>query len=282
MKNMKKLLTITLVALFAGSASAQENELKNFRFGLKVTPSVNWLKPEGKIIGKNGAVVKFGGGLITEFRLAKVASIQTGIQIDLDGGRVKYNNGGYNTPGANTVSYYYSNPDDNIVEYTSVSPSDSTGTYTHYQLNERTYKMTYITIPLMLKLKTKEIGTMTYFGQFGINSSFRWKAKANDELTVLKGTATGATESKSNIDITKDVSFYTAALNFGAGAEMNLSGSTSLLIGLNYNLGFTNAVKNNSDYLQKRTNTTSTTATFGPMPQSLKSNAIVLTVGVLF
>ena len=62
---------------------------------------------------------------------------------------------------------------------------------------------------------------------------------------------------------------------------MNLSGSTSLLIGLNYNLGFTNVVKKDSEYLQKRTNTGGV-STYGPLPQTIKSNAIVLTVGVLF
>jgi hypothetical protein len=284
MKNMKKLLTLSLIAFFAGSVSAQdENELKNFRFGLKLSPSVNWYKPDGKIMSKNGAGVKFGGGLILEFRLAKVASIQTGLQIDLDGGKIKYNNGGYTTPGANTVSYYYSNADDKIVEYSSVPTAATPSAYTHYQLNERKFKVSYITIPLSLKLKTKEIGMMTYFGQFGVNNSFRWKAKADDKLSVLDAANFGALESKSNIDITKDVSFYTAALNFGAGAEMNLSGSTSLLIALNYNLGFTNVVKGDSDYLQKRTNDASTgNPSFGPMPQTIKTNAVVLTVGVLF
>ena len=77
MKNMKKILTITALALIANVGLAQENEIKNFRFGLVVDPSVNWLKPEGKIIAKNGAGVKFGGGIILEFRLAKVASFQT-------------------------------------------------------------------------------------------------------------------------------------------------------------------------------------------------------------
>lgn len=154
MKNMKKILTITALALIANVTLAQENEMKNFRFGLKVTPSVNWYKPDGKLISGNGAGMKFGGGLILEFRLAKVASFQTGLQIDMDGGKVKYNNGG-TAANASTMSYYYNIADDEIQEYNS-APSDSASVYTynlsntHYQLNERQYKATYITIPLML------------------------------------------------------------------------------------------------------------------------------------
>lgn len=298
MKNMKKILTITALALFAQVALAQENEIKNFRFGLVIDPSVNWLKPEGKIIGKNGAGVKFGGGVILEFRLAKVASLQTGIRIHGEGGKVKYNNDALQNPNSNIVSYFYTTADDVIAAYQAADSStafysvNSTKGKTHYQLNERQYKATYITIPLVLKLKTKEIGTMTYFGQFGINSSFRWKATANDEVTEIKqlttGFALGASETKTKVDVTKDVALFKAALTFGLGAEMNLSGSTSLTFGLNYNLGFTNFVKGDSDYLAKRTNASDydsanqTKVVVSKMPQELKSSAVVLTVGVLF
>lgn len=288
---MKKLLALASLVLLASSVSAggDENEIKNFRFGLKVTPSLNWYKPDGKILSKNGTAPKFGGGLILEFRLAKVASIQTGLQIDMDGGKIKYNNGGLTAPNANTVSYYYNNSDDVIEPYGLTPPTDSSGLYsfnqkyTLYQLNERTYKATYITIPLLLKLKTKEIGMMTYFGQLGINNSFRWSVKADDKLTAMSGSNFGATESKTKINVSKDAAVYTASLAFGGGVEMNFSGSTSLLIGVNYNLGFTNIVKSDSDYLRRNTNNaTGTGSDLSQLPQTIKSNAVVLTVGVLF
>ncbi len=290
MKNMKKIFIISALVLsgnFMFAQGAAENELKNFRFGLKITPSINWYKPDGKLMSGNGAGAKFGGGLILEFRLAKVVSIQTGLQIDMAGGKIKYNNGGTNNNGANTMSYYYNTPDDKIVEYNSSLATNAS--HTHYQLNERQYKVTYITIPLALKMKTKEIGALTYFGHFGINSSFRWKANADDKVTVINDLTNtlGATESKSKVDVTKDVNIFAAALNFGLGAEMNLSGSTSLTFGLSYSLGFTNVVKGDSDYIARRTNgpnyTTNTTDfTVSKMPQTIKSNAVVLTVGVLF
>ena len=287
MKNMKKILTITALALLTNVGFAQENEAKNVRFGLKVTPSVNWYKPDGKLISGNGAGVKFGGGLILEFRLAKVASFQTGLQIDSEGGKVKYNNGGV-AANASTMSYYYNIADDVIQEY-NTSPTDSTGAYafylanTHYQLNERQYKATYITLPIMLKLKTKEIGTMTYFGQFGFNTSFRWKANVTDKVTVIApSSGVGSNETKTKVDVTKDVAFFKASLAFGLGAEMNLSGTTSLVFGLNYNLGFMNSVKKESDYIEKKTYNTALVSTYEKMPQVLKSNAVVLTVGVLF
>lgn len=288
---MKKILIITSIALTTNFVFAQavENELKNFRFGLEASPSLNWYKPEGKIIAANGPVVRFRGGLVTEFRLAKVISVQTGVRVDIDGGKVKYNNGGPGNANANTVSYYYYNLDDKIVKYDPVlanSPS-----HTHYQLNERTYTATYITVPLTLKMKTKEIGALTYYGLIGMNNSFRWKATANDQLQVIDDNTNtlGTKDSKSKIDITQDISLYTATLNFGLGAELNFSGTTSLTFGLNYNLAFTNVVKSESDYIGRRANNADYHPIINPsafieskMPQDIKSNAILINVGILF
>ncbi|MGB3947336.1 MAG: porin family protein [Bacteroidia bacterium] len=288
---MKKIFTIASIVFSASLLLAQsgENELKNFRFGLKVVPSVNWYKPEGKIISANGVTPRFGGGLVMEFRLSKVASIQTGAQIDIDGGKLRFNNGGTNNAGANTVSYYYNTLDDKIVHFDPVLASSPS--YVHYQLNERVYRITYVTVPLTLKMKTKEIGAFTYYGQIGVNNSFRWKAFADDELQIIDDVTNtlGSKDSKSKVDITQDMSVYAAALNFGLGAEMNLAGTTSLVFGVNYNLGFTNVVMNDSKYINRRANEANFNATSNPsafilskMPQEVKSSAVALTVGILF
>ncbi len=297
---MKKILIITTIALAGNLAFAQDNsekEIKNVRFGLIVTPAIDWYKPDGKIISKNGnGVAKIGGGLTIEFRLAKVASIVTGIEINTSGGKVQYANTGILSPGTNTVSYWYSKTDDVIVDYSASSFNDLhpdpafDKTHNKYQLNEREYKATYVTVPFGIKLKTKEIGMMTYFGQVGVNNSFRWKAKATDRVTELKTSATqgGGSDTKSNIDISKEMNVYVGSLHLGAGVEMNLSGSTSLLVGLHYNLGFTSVTKKDSPTLEKQTNGPTLNSsqqvdyTISPLPQTIKSNGIVLTVGILF
>lgn len=271
-------------------AESKENEIKNFRFGLAIMPSINWYDTESKIIQSDGATVKFGGGLITEFRLAKVAAIQTGINILNAGGKLTYKNGGLYKAGATTVNYYYNNNVGDIAEYNSVN-STNIKEHTRYQLNSRKYKTVYIGIPILLKLKTREIGSMVYFGQFGLNSFFRWKARANDAVQVLDAANTGTNEKKTNLMISKDASIYNAALNFGLGAEYNLAGTTSMVIGINYNLGFTNVLRKQSQYIEKRFNqddydmnstTNNTYYTVEPLEQIVKENSIVLTVGVLF
>ncbi len=90
---MKNLLTIATIALIFNTAFAQSDAAsKSLRFGLKVTPALNWYKSGDKMTEKNGIAPKFGAGLMIEIRLTNTAVLATGLQLDLDGGKVKYNN----------------------------------------------------------------------------------------------------------------------------------------------------------------------------------------------
>ena len=317
MKNMKNILTIAALILIGttvyGQAPAenketkevkivkkttessspaihQENEIRNFRFGLVILPAIKWYETESKSIKRDGVAPKFGGGLTVEFRLAKVAAIQTGINIITAGGKLKYDNGGLNSPGKSTVAYYYNENDDDIEERDDVNASKMGG-LRYYQLNSRDFRTTNINVPILLKLKTREIGAMVYFGQFGLNSNFRWKGRAKDQVILLDPAVGvgGQNEEKSNLTISRDVSFYNAALNFGLGGEWNLAGTTSFVVGVSYNLGFTNVLRKESRFLEKRQNeqgynenTAPDLYQVAPLEQVVKENSVVLTIGVLF
>lgn len=321
MKNMKNILTIAALILIGTTvygqapaenketkevkivkkttestspASHQENEIRNFRFGLVVLPSINWYSTESKIIQRNGVAPKFGGGLAVEFRLAKVAAIATGMNIVTSGGKLEYVNQGLYDKSANSIYYYFNNNED-IVELDKVKDAP-TNTLVQYQLNKRSYQTSYISIPLLLKLKTREIGSMVYYGQFGLNSYFRWKGRAKDDVSVIYNPNSstpsyGATESKSQLMISKDVSFYNSALNFGLGTEWNLAGTTSMVLGISYNLGFTNVLRKDSKFLERRLNKpdydpqnpqTSGNYEVKALEQIIKENSLVFTIGVLF
>jgi hypothetical protein len=261
---MKKATTLLFLGLYsATSAFAQstENNLRNFRFGLKVMPALTWYKPdETNKFENGGARLNFGYGLMTEFRLNKVAVIATGFQIDYDGGRINFKD----------TAYYYINRDSELLEKEDTA---SSGGVSLYRLRKREYNVTYVTIPLTLKLKSNEVGQFTYYGQFGLNLSVRTRGRVNDELL----TASGAPVNQSKILNTRDMQLFKLALNVGLGAEYNLSGSTSLTFGINYINGFTNVVKGDSRYLfRSRFND------YNPLKQNFRANAVALTVGVLF
>ena len=260
---IKKSISIILLAVLSTAVKAQDGEKQpKFRFGLKVSPSVAWLGPDKTkfndlSVESGGAKIKFGYGLITEFILAKNYSFLTGVEVNYAGGSITYKD-------AHSVSYKL---------------NDSTALY----LKSREYKQQYITIPLALKLKTNEIGYMTYFGQIGVDASFKIKGRSNDEGTLYSPDSTGAftiqgiEHSESDVDILKQVNLFRIALNVGAGVEWNIAGNTSLLFAVNYNNGFTNYFyKKTKDENKLKDNTGE------KVEEKASSNYVALTVGVLF
>ncbi len=270
---MKKILVLILgfsIGIqYATAQESGENNIKNVRFGLKTAGMLTWYKPDNaKKFENNGVSAKGCYGLMLEFRLNKVASIATGFQVDYFGGKLNMLDS----------NYYFLSKDSEFLKF-----ADSTTGTTRYILNSRKYNTTYVTLPFSLKFKTPEIGTMTYFGQFGINASVKAKCRVDDEINNTKWTDNfdkiktegGATQT--DLDNTSDMNLFMLALNVGGGVEMNLAGSTSILLGLNWYNGFSNVLKSDSKYLFGSPNNNN-----DAVKQDAKASAIALTVGILF
>jgi hypothetical protein len=262
---MKKLLTLFSLLAFSAGVFSQENELKNFRFGLKAMPSINWFKPDdAKKFESAGSKIGFGWGMQMEFRLSSIICLVTGLEVDYDRGFLNYKD---------TAAYFYDTKEESLIPL-----SDTAGkTWVAYKLNNRYYRTNYVTLPLYLKMKTKEIGMMTYFGEFGLNTSFRLKTKVNDNVTQIDDKNHGTshpTSDLTDLQMTDDMQIFKFGLHIGGGAEYNVSGSTSLLFGLSYNLGFSNVLKKDSKYLLR----TDAVA----LKQNSVANNFALTIGILF
>jgi hypothetical protein len=133
-------------------------------------------------------------------------------------------------------------------------------------------------------MKTPEVGGFTYFGLFGINLSIRAKVKANDIGTLVnyKDSASTSIQQKvtnsyeiPDLIVTKDMNFFRAGLNVGAGAEYRIAGSTSVFVSLNFQNGFTNVLKKESENMISKTKRQS-------FVQNAKTNFFQINIGVLF
>lgn len=248
---MKKIAIIAVTLFFCLPLfiNAQEaSEFKPFSFGLKAIPSISFLKTESKDFKNGNAALNFGYGLMAEFNFAPNYGMLTGIEINDNRGNVDY---------INTSKILYFPEGDTVPFY----------------LQSRKYNIKYLNIPVLLKLKTNEIGFLKYFGQFGVDAGFRLKARATDE-----GLDSGKVNVsvKEDVNVDKDVNLIRLALNVGAGVEWNLSGSTSVVVGLNYSNCFTNYLKKESYNLQIE-------QTGRPwLKQSAYNNYVALTLGILF
>lgn len=214
------LLLWAFVALLANGAGAQSDmDERKLRFGMQAAPNLGWLKPNVQGLEKTGLQPRLGFsyGAMADWRFSESANylFSTGFNITTCGGGLV-------------------EPWDSLV----LEPTDTS--YFTGKLN-RAHKLQYITIPLLLKMRTDEIGYMSYFGAIGIDAGFRTRARSNDEFTWIGGSGP---ENQNDVNIASRVALLRLALNVSAGAEYNLSGNTNIYAALGWHNGFTNLFNN--------------------------------------
>lgn len=275
----KYLVLIVCGLLFVNKGISQEGDSKgkNWRFGLKIAPSVNWLTPVDKREYNGGSGLGFNWGLVIEKKLAERISISSGFEVNHEKGKIDFI--GKNSAGDVDFFYYIDENYDFVETEQNANgnyvPSDTSNIGT-INLLERKYSNTYVTIPFGIKMKSSEIGYITYFGEFGGNFSLLWNSRVADAANAnLSFTPNGVDQNDlKKLSNYQDMQIGRIQLAFGGGLEYNLSGTTSLFGALHYNLGFTNVARKNSKYLVN--------SSAERISQNFSAHGIRLTVGVLF
>ncbi len=227
--------------------AVSEDDFKPFTFGLKIVPSLSFLNTEAKQYENGKTRLNFGYGLVAVYSFAPNYGLLTGLEINDNSGNLNYG--------------------DNIFYML-----EDTG---KFYLSSRRYSVRYLNFPLALKLKTNEIGYIKYYGQFGVDAGFRLKARALDEGMEMGASIPTSIE---NVVVDEEVRLMRLGLNIGLGMTYNLAGATSLLVGLNYNNGFTNMLRKESKqlFLEKNDNEVKR------LEQEATNSYVTLTIGILF
>lgn len=275
---IKKIAFLFIAVVGLQFANAQDED-KNFRFGLRLDPSLNWYTVDNdKKFENTGSSLGFGWGGHFEIKLGEKASWANGIGIFYDKGNVNYK---VSSTTGDSV-YYLLNADDEMVEFPNDTMASVPSGTSVYRLGNRQYSVNYAHLQTAIKMKTKDIGGITYFGQFGLNIGIKTKARANDESEVLTSqiinSSAWTSASKEKIDVTKDAAFMKLGLNIGFGLEYDFGG-TSVFGVVSYNHGFTNAVGKKSDYLKTYDYSTDK---WVDIDQKFTARNIALTIGILF
>jgi hypothetical protein len=202
---MKKVI-IFLLAMNASVAFAQDE----LRLGVHLDPIISWFSTKSERIEKDGTKLGVSGGLIVEKYFRPNYGLTSGLSVTSLGGNILYKD---------TVE---------IISGTSTPVRIKGGSTVGYTMN-------YLTIPIALKLKTNEIGYLTYYAQLGFTMQINISTKA---------TSTGSQLSKDNVP--KEINSLNLGYFFGGGFEYNLSGNTRILAGLFYNSNFIDVLSNNN------------------------------------
>ncbi len=222
---MKKLLIIASFILISLTIFAQEEPA--FHFGVKASPSLAWLRSDTKGYASDGSKFGFSYGLITDFNFASKYAFSTGIDITYRGGKFK------------TVQELK-----DIVNKDSVISTSAS------------YVLQYLEIPITLKLKTNEIGSVTYYVQVGVAPGINIRARKNYESstqTTVSGIPQTINAEENKLDAQSEINSLNLSMIIGGGVEYTLSGQTVLVGGIQFNNGFLDVFdgdpKVNSNYL---------------------------------
>ena len=283
---MKKLVYALFIIGFTASGLLAQDD-KKVKMGITISPAMNWLTPDNaKKMAKDGSVIKMGIGLAVDFKLTDVIWFSTGLEYTGAGGKINYN--------TDTAGYYYK--DDAIM---SVSPTDAnsassqanidvaTGKANQYHLLKRNYKVGYLHIPIAFKLKTKELGGITYFGDIGGDLMVKTSSKADDhvkyDVTTTTGTVVTTTTKEEDVKnkLGNEVNVFNAGAHVGGGLEFRLSGSTAITASIQYRHGIMNFT-NKDTYSLLRATATNGSTPYSEFPNGTKLRQVVLTVGIMF
>jgi hypothetical protein len=241
MIHLKKFCFTAIFIAATFSLSAQDGG-RSFNFGLHVSPNLGWMKSDvdQEVYKSEGVTMHLGYGAEFNYFFIKNLGFGTGVNINYAGGKLKYHT---------------------LYDIGAGSVDTVEGILT------RKYRLQYIEVPLVLIGTTGDLlGKFSIYGKFGLGSSFKIKARSDDDFLQESSQAVFTKENK---DISGDVSFFRESMIIGLGGTYKVAKIISLNFCITYNNNFTDIL-------------TGTNAGNPSIKENAKANYIDLSVGVLF
>ncbi len=198
---IRLIATVVFLPLLSNTLSSQ-----NIQLGLYTEPLISWFSSDTRSTLNDGARPGFAFGLSFDTYFAKNYAFSTGINIINASGRLNY---------ADTIDIRLKNSEtvlnagENIV-----------------------YRIQYLSVPIGIKLKTNQIGYMTFFSNVGMNPK-----------AVIGGKCNIPSQNIDNENITEELKIFNLGYFVAAGMEYSLGGSTAIVAGLVYEDNFLDVTK---------------------------------------
>lgn len=213
---MKKIVIVTgILCLFIQAVQAQV-EFEDVRFGFQLSPTFSWMNADVTTINSTGANLGIKLGMTGEYYFRENYALTGGIGF-------AFNSGGallFDNPGI-----YWNETD--------LPPALDTISGTNTKLR---YNLQYVEIPIGLKLRTNEFGYVRYFLEPAITIGINSKARGE-----LSGPDSNLAQEDEKYDIRREVNALNLSWGMSAGLEYAISQGLSLIGGLGFQSGFTDA-----------------------------------------
>lgn len=200
---MKKYFTLVLIILIAASSKAQTDNGRKMALGFIAAPTINWLSSRDAYTTSAGSVAGFKFGINGDFYFAPNYAFNTGLFLHKTGGKLQYN--------ADSSRFEVGN------EELVLKKGD-----------ELKYDISYLEVPLSLRLQTSDFNRFIFMGRFGFTPMIRTRAESGDGKNLQK-----------------EVGFFNLNYHIGAGCEYFISGNTGITFNVVYTDGIIDITKDN-------------------------------------
>ena len=178
------------------------------KLGLRVAPNIGWMVPSTKGYTGGGARLGVSIGFMSDFYFAENYAFSTGVNFQFLYGALNYSDSLLIPPGKALVNGEVS----------------------------RKYNFLYLEIPLMIKMKTKKFGNISYYGQIGFGTGFRLRASVNESFQP----SAGGEPVKQDYEFNNGTTLIRESLLIGMGCEYHLDESSRIVVGLTYSNSLNN------------------------------------------
>lgn len=193
-------------------------QAQGYHLGLTLSPNVSFTDARELSHVGAGGQAHFGYGFIFDALFTETYAIGTGVNVFYNGGRVAYFEG---TP-------------------------TSEGAVIHRVELEQ--KQQYVEIPLTFKMRTKEIGYSTYYGQFGVGLGLNVRSEGTRTASLFATSdSLGAWDVVNEapgdpalVSLVDQTLLFRPSMIIGLGFERRFTGTTGLAVGLRYNMALRN------------------------------------------
>lgn len=214
---MKKIAVYTFffITLFP-FLSAGQNQYSHLKIGFHLSPSINWMGSQNNKINSVNSGLGLHTGIVGEWYFKEHYAITSGIGFAFGiGGTLQHELGGKYWRLSNLGDAYAEMPNEVKLRY----------------------RIQYLEIPFGLKLKTTQVGYLSYFIEPGLIFNIRTQAKG-------KIIGTGLPSATEIFIIKEEVNGIALAYRLGAGGTYQINRQMSLFFGLYFQKSFTDVTNN--------------------------------------
>ncbi len=210
---MKRIiLSLTLLSFIATSSI----KAQDYRFGVYASPLISWFSPDVSEIRNEGARAGFSFSFMYERMFTDNYSLVAGVNLISSGGRLA---------GRERFTFEFPSFTRQIGVDTSII-----------------YRVQYFSVPVGIKLKTNEMGYLTYFADLGLDPKMAVRGRVDIPAIDIEGERAMS-----------EIRRFNFGWHVNVGIEYAIGLETSAILGLGFENNFFDVTKDNRDQPKDKT-----------------------------